>query len=190
MLKTVTAFKNRQLGQSVRAALEQCGIKVQAECSSGAEAVRAIRKLGGGVVVCSFYLQDMTANELFEYIGGTATMLVVGKPATLTLCKTDLQERLALPVVRRDLVEKVRDLHKQRQRKCSHSPALSRRTPEEEAVIQAAKELLMQKRNLSEHEAHRYLQKVSMNKGLTMLMTSRAVIQRLGKETDSRDPRR
>lgn len=182
MLKTVTAFKNRQLGQSVRTALEQSGIQVQAECSTGAEAVRAIRKLGSGVVVCSFYLRDMTANEMIDYIRGSAAVLVIGKPATLALCKTDLQERLALPVVRKDLIEKVRELHEQQQRK---NGRLSRRSPEDEAVIQEAKELLMQKRNLSESGAHRYLQKMSMNAGLTMRMTSRAVIRQLGKEPDS-----
>ena len=50
------------------------------------------------------------------------------------------------------------------------------RTGEEERLIRQAKEMLMQKKGYDEEEAHRYLQKQSMDSGNTLTDTAWAVI--------------
>ena len=50
------------------------------------------------------------------------------------------------------------------------------RSKEQEALIRQAKELLMNRNNMSEEEAHRYLQKSSMDSGTNMVETAEMVL--------------
>ena len=55
---------------------------------------------------------------------------------------------------------------------------LERKTidPRQQEVIRQAKELLMARNNMSEEEAHRYLQKSSMDSGTNMVETAQMVL--------------
>ncbi len=50
------------------------------------------------------------------------------------------------------------------------------RDPKEQETIRRAKELLMERNNMSEGEAHRYLQKSSMDSGTNMVETAEMVL--------------
>lgn len=50
------------------------------------------------------------------------------------------------------------------------------RDPRQQEVIRQAKELLMARNNMSEEEAHRYLQKSSMDSGTNMVETAQMVL--------------
>ena len=52
-----------------------------------------------------------------------------------------------------------------------------RRTAEEEALLDRAKERLMASQGLTEAQAHRWLQKQSMDKGVKMVEMARQVLQ-------------
>ncbi len=50
------------------------------------------------------------------------------------------------------------------------------RDPKQQETIRRAKELLMERNNMSEGEAHRYLQKNSMDSGTNMVETAEMVL--------------
>ena len=50
------------------------------------------------------------------------------------------------------------------------------RRPEEMALIKEAKEVLMSRNHMSEEEAHRYIQKCSMDSGTNIVETARMVL--------------
>ena len=50
------------------------------------------------------------------------------------------------------------------------------RSERETRLIEKAKELLMERNNMSETEAHRYIQKCSMDSGTNMVETAQMVI--------------
>ena len=54
--------------------------------------------------------------------------------------------------------------------------AAKQRNPEEKALINKAKALLMDRNHMTEEEAHRYLQKSSMDSGTNMLETAQMVL--------------
>lgn len=56
------------------------------------------------------------------------------------------------------------------------SGAKPRRTAEEEALLNRAKERLMSARGLTEAQAHRWLQKQSMDNGVRMAETARRIL--------------
>ena len=47
---------------------------------TGAEVIRAVRYMGGGVVVCGVKLPDMTADQLYDDLEGDAYILAAAKP--------------------------------------------------------------------------------------------------------------
>ena len=53
---------------------------------------------------------------------------------------------------------------------------LKNRDPKQQETIRKAKELLMTRNNMSEEEAHRYLQKSSMDSGTNMVETAEMVL--------------
>ena len=53
------------------------------------------------------------------------------------------------------------------------------RNPEETALIRQAKELLMDRNHLSEEEAHRYMQKRSMDNGTGLTETAQMILSLL-----------
>ena len=50
------------------------------------------------------------------------------------------------------------------------------RRPEEEMLIREAKKLLMERNRMTEEEAHRYLQKCSMESGVNLVETAQMVL--------------
>ena len=50
------------------------------------------------------------------------------------------------------------------------------RSQEEENLIRSAKELLMDRNGMTEEQAHRFLQKKSMDSGVKMVQTARLVL--------------
>ena len=53
---------------------------------------------------------------------------------------------------------------------------LKNRNPEQQARVKEAKSLLMERNNMTEEEAHRYLQKCSMESGVNMVETAQMVL--------------
>ena len=54
--------------------------------------------------------------------------------------------------------------------------AKKRRSESERQIIESAKLLLMEKKDMSEPEAHRYIQKISMNSGVDVVETAQKII--------------
>jgi hypothetical protein len=80
-----------------------------------------------------------------------------------------------------DLINTVEMMLKaQQRRRRKRREEAKRRNPAQRAVIEKAKSLLMERNNLTEEEAHRYLQKNSMESGTNMLETARMVLTIMG----------
>ena len=101
-------------------------------------------------------------------------MLMVAAQGMLEMCESDDIFKLASPVSRGDLIASVRLLLQVGHR--LEKMTRPRRSEEERAVVEQAKSVLMASRGISEEEAHRYLQKRSMDSGARLLDTARQVL--------------
>ena len=126
-------------------------------------------------MVCSFRLRDMTAAELAENLGPDTGILVIASAANLDLCQGENLYKLPVPASRADLYASVDMLLRFRREHAHHSPP--QRQEEAQKLIRRAKELLMDVNRMSESEAHRFLQKRSMDTGLRLEQTARLVIE-------------
>lgn len=174
MDRIVVAFANEEAQRRILRLLESNGLAPAGCCFSGAEAIRLIRKMGSGVVVCGFKLRDMTANDLAASLRGTAALLVISSAVNLDYCEGENLYKLASPTSRSDFFASLDTLLQFESKHLRH-PA-PKRKEEEQRVIQRAKELLMDINRMTEAEAHRFLQKRSMDAGLKMAETAQMVI--------------
>lgn len=154
--------------------LEGGGITVRKICRSGAEVIRTAKKLGGCIVVCSYKLGDMTASELAYDLHRIAMVLAIAPPNQMALCENEELFRLPAPVTRGDLLASVRMLMQMEGRYFRMKPP--QRSREEEALVRRAKELLISRNCMTEEEAHRFLQKKSMDTGSKLTDTARMII--------------
>ena len=178
----IVAFEAEENRRRIVDMLESGGIHVGNTCRSGAEVIRIVNKIGGGLVVCGFKLKDMTAADLADNLSGIATLLTIASPMRMQLCDKENVFKLPTPITKSDLMASVRMMSQVEQK--YYKTALPGRDPEEEKLIKMAKELLMDRNLMTEEEAHRFIQKRSMNTGSKMVETARVIIN-TGEQTAS-----
>ena len=162
MVKILVAFPTQTRCDRFKAALEEAGYSVFRCCTSAAEVKRSINQCGEGVVISAFRLPDSTAVDMAEDLQGQASVLVMGKPDELANCDYPGIFRLPVPCARGELASAVSILMQMIKMR------RPRRSFEERQLVEAAKQLLMTKANLSEPEAHHALQKGAMDRGMKL----------------------
>ncbi len=171
MDRMIVAFAGQEARRRTLHLLRRCGYDPACCRASGAEAIRAASQLGNAAVVCGFRLPDMTAGELAENLSGVAPVLAVSSPANLALCQGGNLYKLPVPASLDEFRAALELLCR------SGRPAV--RSEADRRLIQQAKALLMEQRRLSEEEAHRLLQKRSMDAGQSLAETARAALREL-----------
>ncbi len=173
MERIITAFVKAELRQKIVRLLASEGWETEI-CSSGAEVIRTVRQTGTAVVICGFQLPDMTADSLAGDLRGLAAVMVVAKAAMLELCGGENLFKLPVPASRSEFLAALRLLTDFKAARLNHPK--SRRPEEEQQLIRRAKELLMDVNRMTEEEAHRFLQKRSMERGVRLIESARWVI--------------
>lgn len=159
----------------------QNGFHVDAICTTGAQALKSANELGGGIIVCGYRFADMIYAELYEYLPSGFEMLLVASPANCAGRDVENLVCLSTPLKGNELLQTVEMMEctLMRRKKREHQKP-KMRTGEEQALIAEAKALLMERNNLSEEEAHRYLQKRSMDNGTGLEETAQMILSLLG----------
>ncbi len=161
MTRIVVAFTGKEARGKILRLLAAEGLGAAAVCASGAEVLRAVHKLGIAIVICGFRLRDMTADSLAADLRGLAVLMVVAKAPYLELCGGENLYKLAVPASRADFFATLHLLMDAETANLRRPP--SRRREEEQQIIRRAKALLMDVNRMSEADAHRFLQKRSMD---------------------------
>ena len=176
-MNIIVVFPKKEVALKIKNILVKNGYDVAAVCLNGAQAIAAAGHLETGVVVCSIRFVDMMYHELKDCLPAYFEMIVIARRELWQEYGGDDVAYLSLPVSGFDLLDLVDAMQReilQRIRKDRTKPKA--RTGEEERLIRQAKEMLMQKKGYDEEEAHRYLQKQSMDSGNTLTDTAWAVI--------------
>jgi len=169
MNRLIVAFEGDKQCDLIREALESGGLAPYVVCHTGAEVLRSAQGMGRAVVICGFKFPDMSADELAYDLGSAAIVLVVGKNVQLDFCEHEGIFKLAAPFSRSELLSSVSML-------AQLAEKAPRRTADEEALVGEAKALLIRS-GMSEAEAHRYLQRCSMESGERLVSVAKRILQ-------------
>lgn len=174
MEKIIVAFESEKTALRVKELLEGGGAAACLVCRTADQVRRAINKLPVPAVVCGYKLGDQTAELLFDDLPLSCAMLVLASQNLLELMQNDDIFRLPTPVSRGDLAASVRMLLQIGRRLERY--VRPRRSREEQSLIDQAKRLLMDRNDMTEEQAHRYLQKKSMDSGAKLVQTAQLVL--------------
>lgn len=171
----IVAFEHEAMSQRFSALMEQERVARCLICRSGDQVRRLLDKQQTYCVVCSPRLTDGPAEWLYQDLPPTCALLLVGPQHVLDTCSSDDVFKLATPIRREEAVSTVRLLIQfgHRVERLLHS----RRSTLEQELVERAKNLLMERKGLSEEEAHRLIQKRSMDTGARLVQTARRILR-------------
>lgn len=182
-MNIIVVFPKTEQAKNVRGILQKSGYNVDAVCCSGAQALRAANDLDGGIIICTCRLPDMVYSELYEYLTPRFDMLLIGPESQIGQRETEEIVALAAPLKVHELLQTVAmmaEMYVRKKKKRKQKPKV--RSVQQNRIISQAKLLLMERNRFSEDEAHRYLQKCSMESGSGLVETAQMIISLMGSE--------
>lgn len=177
MTGIIVALPRIDDARSVKNLLVKSGYSVTAVCTSGAQVLSQADALNDGIVICGYKLADMLYFQLRDSLPGGFEMLFMASPRFVAECRYEDMVCLSMPFKLNDLINTVEMMSASmayKRKKRREKPR--QRKSEETALIQEAKLLLMNRNHMTEEEAHRYLQKTSMDSGTGMVETAQMVL--------------
>ena len=177
MEKVIVAFESEKNCTRIKEILESSNTALCTVCRTAAEVRRAVGKQRVAAVVCGYKFSDGSAEGLFDDLPISCAMLLVAVQNILDLVGSEDIFKLPAPVSRGDLVMCVRMLLQVSRRLERY--AGSGRSGEDQALIEQAKAALMEREAMTEEQAHRFLQKKSMDSGVKIAHTAREILAAL-----------
>ncbi len=177
MAEIIIAFSKPENSKNIKHVLIKHGFHVAAVCQTGAQTLAAAEDVYGGIVVCGSHFSDMFYGDLRECLPDCMDMLVIAPPSHMTEEQTDHLVCLAMPLKVHDLIATIEMMsltQQRRRRKQRKMPKV--RSEAELEILKRAKEILISRNHMDESEAHRYLQKCSMENGSNLVETAQMVI--------------
>lgn len=177
MASLIVVFPKIEDGKNIRNLLVRNGYSVAAVCTSGAQVLNYADSLNFGIVVCGYKFADMMYSDLHECLPPNFEMLLLASQHVLSVCNNSDIVCLSMPIKGNDLVNTVDMMVQSMTRKRKKQKLKPReRNDEEKELIKQAKNLLMERNNMNEEEAHRYIQKCSMDSATNMVETAQMVL--------------
>ncbi len=180
MAGIIVAFPKAEDAKNIKNLLVRNGFSVSAVCTTGAQAIGLADSYGKGIVICGYRFSDMIYQELRACLPPEFEMLLMASRHILAECMDNGIVCLSMPIKVLDLVNTVDMLLQTIQRRKRHMREVPKeRSGEEIKLIHEAKYLLMDRNNMTEDEAYRYMQKCSMDSGTKMAEMAQMVLSML-----------
>lgn len=171
MNTVIVAFDNRQTSEKIKAILIHYGFSVRI-CNTGNQVLNETSHMDISVVICGVKLHDMPCVNLRDMLYDKIDMVVLLPSGYSDFGLSNILT-VNIPISSKNLVDTVSMLIQTRSRA---KPKIIR-TEEEKATIKKAKEFLMYNNNLTEEEAHRYIQKRSMDTKSKLIDVARLILE-------------
>ena len=165
MKDIIIAYPNKEVALRLRALLVGEGFRVSHICALGSSALGAAGEKDAGVIICASLLRDMGAGTLAEQLPADFDVVALSRNG-----KTEYMGNLiTLTLDRQEFLQTVAVL-------VSSKSSFTRRKEADEDLISNAKLVLMNTRDMTELQAHRFLQKESMRTGLKIMDLAQKII--------------
>lgn len=177
MTNIIVVLPKLEDAKNIKNVLVRSGFRVTGICTTGAQAISQADSVHDGIIMCSYKLPDMVYSELKECLPAGFELLLMASQALINECYGNDIVCLSMPLKVNDLINTVNMMSEgieRRRRRMKNQPR--KRSGEEERFIREAKETLMSRNHMTEDEAHKYLQKCSMDSGTNLVETAQMVL--------------
>ncbi len=188
--RIMIASQSEKLVSSIRSQVTSSGYEVVGMASNGYDLIRRCKALAPAVVIVDEELPGMSVISLVEIlIQQRQAVLLVGmsyqkfyyrQDPYFEFCEKPVQPGVLLTMLR--VLVKYGQTVRQLESKVNHLEKLQK----EEKTIRLAKRALQQNERMSEDEAHRYIQKRSMELRISKLEVAEIILKKVRKKVDFR----
>ena len=162
--------------KKIRTILNRHGFSVAAVCSTASTALASMSELDSGILICGYKLPDRYYRDVLDDLPPCFEMLLLASGRVIAEAPTSVLT-VEMPMKASDLVNTVDMMLSQIERRLRREKKKPKaRSWKEQNYISNAKLLLMERNHLSEEDAHRYIQKCSMDSGTNLVETSQMII--------------
>lgn len=170
----LVAFSNQKISDTICRMLNYGKIRPSVICSSGSELKKQLNYFYNGIIICGYNLKDMSVFQLLDDIPEKFSIVLIGSRAQLEMCNNERVFKLAVPLQKEDLIYSVSMLMNMEANE--RMRGVTFRDDEEKRIIRIAKECLMDKYGMTEEQAHRYIQKKSMDTGTKLIDIAKIIL--------------
>lgn len=163
----IIAYPNKNVAMQIRSMLECEGFYVSHICATGASVLSIAQNLCDGVVVCPSILSDMSAGSLAENLPVGFDVIALSKNGREEFMGNLIS--IPLPMQRDEFLQTVSVL-------VSTRSSFTKRNNNESEIISKAKLILVNNMQISELQAHKHLQRESMNKGKKIVDIAKEIV--------------
>jgi len=174
---TVTvAMQNEQVAEKMKSVLQRSGYFVNDVCTSGNDAIRKVRAALPDILLINFELSDITGLEVATIVGdeNLCSVILFITSTQRDFCVSIVEDYditlFLKPVNVMALLSTMDTVLQNRRRMVRLEKELNRLKQglEERKVVERAKGILMKRKSISEGEAYRRIQKMSMDSRVSM----------------------
>ena len=150
---------------------------MQAVCTTGAQALASVNNLECGILICGCRFMDMMYMEIHDYLPPEFQMLLIASSRALSAVEGTGIMAVTMPLSVYELVNTLEMMLQSAARRRKKERAKPKvRSAEEQHIIDRAKSLLIERNHMTESEAHRYMQKCSMDSGTNLVEMAQMVL--------------
>lgn len=171
----IVALPKLEDAKHISEILKRRGIEIAYVCNTGANVLAYASQLDSGIVICASQFKDMHCSQIARYLPEGFEMLLLVSKAALDECPQGIVT-LTYPIRSVDLIGTVEMMLQWQEKKRKKQNIPKKRTQKEQNYINNAKWVLMERNNMTEQEAFRYIQKCSMDSGTNMVETAQMIL--------------
>lgn len=182
--RITVAVHNMQAAKKIKYALQRDGYFVDI-CVSSGEVLRRVRRGSLDILLINFDMPDMTGLETATIIGdeNICSVILLITPEQRKLCIGQIEDYdITLhqkPINRIALLSAIDTVlqNRRRMQKLNKELFTLKQGMQERKVVERAKGILMKRKSISEAEAYRRIQKMSMDTRIAMKDVARKIIE-------------
>ena len=169
----ILAFSKDETAVRFKRMLDGSGFEVRGVAHSAAELLRMLSHIEEVLVIMGYKLRDGTLEDIFDALRPGQKLMSIVKAERQDMIENEEIFVLPLPVGREQLISAIEVFLGVIQKAAGRS---TNRSEEDEKVIDRAKLYLMEKYRMTEQQAHRFIQKRSMDTGSRFVDTARQIL--------------
>ena len=169
--KIIIALSNIETGSKLKSLLIQEGYDVMGLCTSGNELIRLVMQYSPDLVLVGYKFKDMSLLDVYETLVDVTSFLAIVNEPYRSFIEEDTDIYCIGTKISNTLLINAIDLifqGKKRIKKLRDKVEKLEHTLEDRKLIEKAKGKLMLTSGITETEAFRYMQKISMDSGRRM----------------------
>ena len=174
----IVAFPRQEDAKCIKNLLVRHGFSVNYICTSGSQVLECLDGMNDGIIISGYKFPDMVYHHLRAEMPREFEMLLVASPKLLSGREEDGVLTVSMPLKVQELLRSVSFIEEKLARSKRKRRQIPRKRDQEgREWIEKAKQILMETNHMTEEEAHRYVQKSSMDSGNSMVETAQMLIR-------------